>query len=152
MDCPINKNTIRLSKTEYDRPSRTMTDSLQTNQRMKEKLKNYERVDDIDDIPINTHLRYVTLKNGTQRFCLGGFLTRKHSKYVVLSNGKLSWSVQRYHWNPSSSQDNDEPDFETIFFRILSKEDLQNKTIKKQQNELEKLKNYIKNNCSSFNN
>jgi hypothetical protein len=147
INCEIktnNPNTLRLSKSSYDRPNKTLTDTLQSNSKMKEKLINYERVDDIDDVPINTHVRYVTLKDGSQRFCLGGFLTRKHSKYVVLSNGKLSWSVQRYHW--LGNDKSNEPDFETIFFRILSKEDKQNKIIEKQQNEILKLKQFIENN------
>lgn len=143
----INLNCDRLSKSNYNRPEKTMTDSLQTNSKMKEKLINYERVDDIDDVVINTHIRYVTLKDGVQRFCLGGFLVRKHSKYVVLSNGKLSWSVQRYHWIQGGGGTNteQEPDFETIFFRILSNNDKKNKMIEKQQEEIEKLKNMIRN-------
>ena len=102
---------------------------------------NYERVEDIDDVPLSTHVRYVTFKDEQQRFCLGGLLTKKHSKYVVLSNGTFSWSVQRYHWKKSN--EGDEPDFETVFFRILSKEEQQQKLIERQAAEIEKLKRSI---------
>ena len=133
--------TIRLSKSKYNRPDKTLTDSLQTNAKMKEKLENYIRVEDIDDVSLSTHVRYVTLKDGAQRFCLGGLLVKKHSKYVVLSNGNFSWSVQRYHWG----DDDDEPLFETIFFKVKSKQDKQDEIIQKQAEQIEKLKNMIRN-------
>ncbi len=135
--------TRRLGKTTYDRPELTLTDTLQTNAAMQEKLQNYVRVDDVDDIPLRTHVRYVTLKDGKQRFCLGGLLTKKHSKYVVLSNGTFSWSVQRYHW---SEEDQENPAFETAFFRILSKNEQQNKQWEQKESEIEKLKQYIREN------
>jgi hypothetical protein len=129
--------TRRLAKSNYQRPKKTYTDTLQTNAAMKEKLKNYVQVDDIEDVNITTHVRYVTLKDGQQRFCLGGLLRKIHPKYVVLSNGTFSWSVQRYHYG----NDNDsEPGFETVFFRILSKQEQQQHIIEEQQKELEQLK------------
>ena len=131
--------TRRLAKSSYERPKVTFTDTLQSNDKMKEKLQNYIRVDDIDDVSLNTHLRYVTLKDGEQRFCLGGLLKKKHNKYVVLSNGTFSWSVQRYHFN----EEDDEPIFETAFFRILSKEEQQGDLIEKQSQEIEKLKKLL---------
>ena len=132
--------TRRLSSTTYDRPEVTLTDTLQTNEKMREKLLNYTRVDDIEDVSINTHVRYVTLKDGSQRFCLGGLLKKRHSKYVILSNGTFSWSVQRYHYEEGE----EDPIFETAFFRILSKEEQQRKVIEKQQEEIEQLRNTIR--------
>jgi hypothetical protein len=128
--------TKRLSKTNYNRPELTLTDTLQSNEEMQKKLLKYTRVDDIEDVRINTHVRYVTLKNSQQRFCLGGLLKKIHNKYVILSNGTLSWSVQRYHWDDPSA----EPIFETTFFRLLSVEEQQKKIILEQQREIEKLK------------
>ena len=149
----INIKTTRLSKSKYDRPTKTLTDSLQTNAKMKEKLENYQRVDDIDDVSLSTHVRYVTLKDGVQRFCLGGLLVKKHSKYVVLSNGNFSWSVQRYHWTKGQNSgtqhggryepEEEEPCFETIFFKVKSKQDKQNDIIQKQAEQIEQLKNMI---------
>ena len=149
MNCITNiqcePKTKRLSLSSYNRPKEgTLTDSLQTKAGMREKLKNYRRVEDIDDVPLNTHVRYVTLKNKKQRFCLGGLLKRKHSKYVVLSNGSFTWSVQRYHWAEDSSQDDDsEPVFETVFFRILSKEDQHQRELEEKNKEIEQLKSAL---------
>lgn len=130
------QKTKRLSKSIYKRPETTLTDTLQTNSEMTKKLVNYIRVDDIEDININTHVRYVTLKEGHQRFCLGGLIKKIHSKYVVLSNGTFSWSVQRYHWDDESK----EPVFVTVFFRLLSKSEQQEKIIEDQKKELETLR------------
>lgn len=132
--------TRRLAKSNYQRPKKTYTDTLQTNLAMKEKLKNYVQVDDVEDININTHVRYVTLKDGQQRFCLGGLLRKIHPKYVVLSNGTFSWSVQRYHY---SDETDSEPVFETVFFRILSKQEQQQQLIDAQQEELNQLRNRL---------
>ena len=63
-----------------------------------------------------------------------------HNKYIVLSNGTLSWSVQRYHWDDPSK----DPIFETVFFRLLSKDDQQQKIILEQRVELEKLRKILK--------
>lgn len=133
--------TRRLAKTNYKRPKQTMTDTLQSKAKMEEKLENYKRVDDIDDVSLNTHVRYVTLKDGRQRFCLGGLLKKIHSKYVVLSNGTFTWSVQRYHWKSKSDE---EPIFETVFFKILSKEEQLQKKIDEQQRQIQKLTSHIK--------
>lgn len=67
-----------------------------------QKLIDYVKVDNINEVKLNTHLRYFVLEsnkqNGTIKrvFRLGGFLTNKDNsdKYVVLSNGRTTWSVQ----------------------------------------------------------
>ena len=136
-----NNNYIREEKTrnllrsKYDRPKKTYTDTLQTNKAMSEKLIGYVRVDDIDYVPLNTHVRYVTYREGKQVFRLGGLLKFKHPKYVRLSNGTNHWSVQREHLNKSG-----EVLFETIFFRILSKQERAEKALEAQNSELEKLR------------
>ena len=82
---------------------------------MLEKLENYERVDNIEDVGLKTHVRYVTLHNETRQqvFRLGGLLEEIHPKYVKLSNGEFTWSVQRYHYSEDPSES--EPIFETAF-------------------------------------
>lgn len=111
-------NLRSLTKSNFNRPEVTYQDTLQNKEAMTEKLKNYERVEDIDDVSINTHVRYVTIdKDKKQVFRLGGILIKTHSKYVKLSNGSYTWSVQRYHYEDN----NDEPIFETIFFAIIPK-------------------------------
>ena len=67
----------RLVNSNFNRPTTTYTDTLQNKKAMQEKLKNYERVDDIEDVSINTHVRYVTLdKTKKQVFRLGGLLKK----------------------------------------------------------------------------
>jgi hypothetical protein len=90
--------TKRLSKdTNYVRPKKTVQDTM-SNDEIKEKLQGYKKVDDIKKVLIGSHLRYFAkAKNSkTPIFRLGGFLTKfgDDYKYVVLSNGEFSWSVQ----------------------------------------------------------
>ena len=136
--------TKRLGKdTRYKRPSGgTITDSLQTQSAMVEKLKNYARVDDIDDVNLSTHVRYVTLdKDGVQCFRLGGILTKKADDYVVLSNGKFSWSVQKYHWKYGKPRsDEEEPIFITAFWKIKTKRDIMQEKLVRQQQEIQRLR------------
>jgi len=124
-------NLPTLSTMNYVRPDGgTYQDSLQNKKDMLEKLVDYERVDSVDDIPLKTHVRYVTLNKDSVRkqvFRLGGILEAIHPKYVKLSNGQMQWSVQRYHYNDGDVTENstasDEPIFETVFWKYLSKED-----------------------------
>lgn len=103
----------------YKRPEKTYQESLTTDQ-IKEKLKDYVKVDDLSKVPINSHVRYFIYQEDPQThkakrlFRLGGRLIKKdnHDKYVVLSNGKQSWSV-----NTSNS----------VFFRQLRTEEVHDK-------------------------
>ncbi len=90
---PVNRLT---KDTNYKKVGKTFQESLSPNE-IKEKLENYKRVDNIDDIQLNTHIRYFTndKKTGKKHFRLGGFLTKLDKDYIVLSNGQLSWSVQK---------------------------------------------------------
>ena len=84
------------SDRSYKRPKVTYQEQL-TADEIAEKLQGYERVDDISEVPLNTHIRYFTTdKNGVQTFRTGGFLYNKKNaeKYIMLSNGKSVWSVQ----------------------------------------------------------
>ena len=133
----------RLITNNYSRPETTYQDTLQNKKSMLEKLENYERVDNIEDVGLKTHVRYVTLHNETRQqvFRLGGLLEEIHPKYVKLSNGEFTWSVQRYHYSEDPSES--EPIFETAFWRIVSKEDLLYKKIEEQHDEIQDLKEQI---------
>ena len=133
----------RLITNNYNRPETTYQDTLQNKKSMLEKLENYERVDNIEDVGLKTHVRYVTLHNETRQqvFRLGGLLEEIHPKYVKLSNGEFTWSVQRYHYSEDPSES--EPIFETAFWRIVSKEDLLYKKIEEQHDEIQDLKDQI---------
>ena len=134
---PVQERTIRLNKTIYTRPNKTITDMLQSPEAYKEKLKGYTEVKDIDYVSINTHVRYFTydLPESKWKFRTGGLLKKKHQKYVILSNGKYSWSVQREVANNQSGDI-----WETKFFKILSKSELAEIALERQQEEIEKLK------------
>ena len=93
-----NKVTKRLSyDKKYERPEKTYQDNL-SNQDIKEKLKDYKKVNDIKTVSIGTHIRYFTidLKTKQKNFRLGGTLNKidPEGRFVVLGNGTLSWSVQ----------------------------------------------------------
>jgi hypothetical protein len=92
--------TQRLGRDNYQRPKQTFQDKL-TEAEIKEKLKDYEKVDDISKVPVNTHLRYFAFvenpktKKLDKLFRMGGCLKNKDNceQYVILSNGTKSWSV-----------------------------------------------------------
>lgn len=80
----------------YKRPEITYQEQLSKEEIM-EKLKGYIKVIDIKEVPINTHLRYFIMgPDGKPVFRTGGLLYNKLNAdiYVVLTNGKKSWSVQ----------------------------------------------------------
>lgn len=82
--------------TSYKRPKVTYQEAL-TADEIADKLQGYEKVDDISEVPLNTHIRYfVKRKDGGQDFRTGGFLYNKQNpdRYIMLSNGKNIWSVQ----------------------------------------------------------
>ena len=92
--------TKRLSRDlNYKQSEKTYQQSLSIDD-INTKLQDYEKVDknNIFQIPLNTHVRYFTKnpKSGVTEFRLGGIITKfgDNGEYVVLSNGKFSWSVQ----------------------------------------------------------
>ena len=134
------KFTKKLGADNYKRPKVTLQEQLSAEE-IAEKLQGYVRVADgeIEDVPLDTHLRYFILdEDGSQQFRLGGFLKNKTNanKYVVLSNGKNSWSVQVNN---------------TVFFRKLNHQEeleqiheLYRKKLKEKDDVIKKLKKYIK--------
>lgn len=88
----------RLSRdSSYNRPNKTYQEML-SNEEIKEKLKDYKKVNDIKKVSIGSHLRYFTIdkKSKEKYFRLGGTLTKfgENGEYIILSNGKVTWSVQ----------------------------------------------------------
>ena len=118
-------NTKRLTQDkESIRPSKSYQDTLSPDE-IKKKLEEYTPVSDIDSLALNGHIRYIVTdtKTGKKNFRLGGFLTKIDKDYVVLSNGKLSWSVQRAN---------------TQFFRKLNYQELKAELITKISQRYEK--------------
>jgi len=129
--------TVRLSKSPYTRPNVTITDSLQHPDAYKEKLKGYTEVKNTAYIDINTHVRYFiyNLDEDRWKFRTGGLLKRNNEKYVVLSNGRLTWCVQKEIMNEETGDI-----WETKFFKILTKMELSDIALEKQQEEIEQLR------------
>ncbi|AYV79754.1 MAG: hypothetical protein Faunusvirus46_5 [Faunusvirus sp.] len=91
--------TTKLSQDEYKRPKQTAQDKM-TKEEIAEALQGYIKVNSVDEIPLSTPVRYFTeeIKDGKRKmkFRLGGTLFKKdeQGRYVVLSNGKKTWTVQ----------------------------------------------------------
>ena len=147
----MNNDKLKtLSYDNYIRPKVTHQDTIQNKDDMLKLLEDYERVEDIEEVPLGTHIRYVTLdKNKKQVFRLGGNLIKIHERYLVLSNKNHKWSVQRYHYSDDLSID--DPVFDTVFWRYLPKNEIMEKKIEEQDEIIEKLKNYIKINIKNSN-
>lgn len=122
MSKPITKRLSRDS--QYEKTKTTYQDSLSPDE-IKKKLEEYAQVEDINNVALNTHLRYFTInpKNGKKQFRLGGFLSKNDEAYVILSNGTLSWSVQKVN---------------TVFFQKMSFNDMKEELIKKISKKFEK--------------
>jgi hypothetical protein len=88
---------IKKTNNTYIRPNQTHQELL-SNQDIKDKLKDYKKIDDISSTSIGTHIRYFNIdpKTKTKLFRLGGFLNKIDPKkrFITLNNGNLSWSVQ----------------------------------------------------------
>lgn len=84
----------RLASDNYERPKQTLQEKM-GDAEIAEKLRNYEKVDNIMNVDVGTHMRYFKNENGEMKFRLGGNLINKdkEGRYVVLSNGKASWSA-----------------------------------------------------------
>jgi hypothetical protein len=108
---PYESRQKRISSSTYTKPEgMTQTELSQTKEAMEEKLKNYTEAD-ISTIPLNLHCRYIVYKEGMWKFMLGGLLKQVEKDYVVLTNGRLTWSVQKV------KQDKDGNDMKTRFFK-----------------------------------
>jgi hypothetical protein len=86
------------NKDNYKRPELTYTDKLSKAQ-VRELLNDYEQIhnkNNLKDVPPGTHIRYFEMKDGELKFRTGGLITINTGlpDYIILSNGKISWSVQ----------------------------------------------------------
>ena len=87
---PIKRST----QDNYKRPKKTFQDKL-TPKQIQELLVDYVEIDNIKDVPIDTHIRYFVKDKNRKLFRTGGFLLNKAKadKYIILTNKKISWSV-----------------------------------------------------------
>ncbi len=91
----MNSITKRLSRTtkKYD----SFQATLDTDQ-IREKLKGYVKEPNPLSLSLGTHVRYFTLdpKLKEKKFRMGGVVRKidTENKYMIISNGQLSWSAQ----------------------------------------------------------
>jgi putative NADH-flavin reductase len=124
-----NKNLKKDYKFEdYERPMATKTDLL-TPEEIKEKLEDYDKVEDIYKVPLGTHLRYFTVdEKGNKLFRMGGQLFRNNGlpTYVMLNNGNTKpWSVQIEN---------------AIFYKKLSTDEIKDQYKNNEKKHLDKIK------------
>jgi hypothetical protein len=133
-------------KDGYRRPKKTFQDTL-TEKEIQEQLRDYQLVDDITQVPINTHIRYFVYdkESKQKKFRLGGNLTKIDpiKQYLVLSNGKTSWSVQFKNTTFFAKQSIDE--IREYYEKKLHK---YKKEVKKLKQSLEEIKKTIAKNNS----
>ena len=104
---------VHWRKSNHKRVTTSYTDTIQDNNSIKAHLVGYTKVKDIKDVPLRSHIRYITWKNNRQRFCLGGFLKTIEKDYVTFQNKDTFWHVQKKHYDQF---DDKKVIFETVFF------------------------------------
>ena len=150
--------TINISESGYKRPAKTYREML-SKKDMAKLLDDYIE-EDIDKIPVQSHVRYVTIKNGKQQFFTGRTLVLKSNDYVILTNKTKFMKKQPVSWSVQKRTENDKGEvFDTVFFTKVTKAELkykeeinalensiqeQNELIEEQQKEILKLRKYIK--------
>lgn len=78
----------------YIRPEIMPNDFINPTE-LKKRLKYYDIVYDAIHLSSGTHIQYIELYEGNYRYKSGGIIiTNKYPDYIVLSNGRSSWSVQ----------------------------------------------------------
>ena len=137
-----------IKKSNYERPECTYTDIL--NQAIdnhgfnapciKAKLENYEKVENIEYIPIGKHVRYFIwcIEEKILKFRTGGFIKLIFPNYLILTNNKNSWTVQRYIKCPENNHT-----YETLFFKLLTSDQLKDKELRKKDKEIMELKHKL---------
>ncbi len=162
MNMDPTKTIHRLGTDGYQRPKKTLTDTLQNEEAIEQKLNGFVEVDesDIDSLSPGSYVRYIKwdVAGGKERFVMGGVVLRVNPEYLLIKgkdNG--TFSAQRYTFNKKGDLIHT-----TRFFKQLSNEDrlkmklleMQKKanqiieeleeTIDKQSAEIEELKEIIR--------
>lgn len=102
-------NTIRLNDDDYSKPTKTITDLIQTREAIDEKLRNYTEVDnnELELLPKNVHISYITysVEKNMELFRMGGYLRKVAKDYIVLAGkGNKTFSVQRKVYSKDKKQ------------------------------------------------
>jgi len=88
----------------YNRPEKTITESIQTKKDIEDQLSNFEEIsnDDLCYVNTGTQLKYLSYdkKNKKELFRFGGLLVKVAKEYLILAGKEgLRFSVQRYTRN-----------------------------------------------------
>jgi hypothetical protein len=152
----------RLSQDGYKRPKKTITESIQNEEDIQDRLKDYREITqkELCVIPQNSHLRYLKYDKRSKKelFRFGGILINVKDQYVILAGvGGKTFSAQRYTYD-----DKGKVIHETRFFKKLTDKELMQKklestitysndvfkkqqlALEQQQKEIEKLKRMLK--------
>ena len=139
----MNRNFTRnfTKNNNYKKPKGgSITDNIQDLDSVKEKLKGYKQVSNIDDVPIGTYIRYITLVNDNgqkvQKFRFGGELIKNAPEYIKLKSKDFHWSVQKIHYADSLKK---KVLFKTIFFEKISQATIDRTVILQLKKEIESL-------------
>jgi len=108
----------------YNRPQKTITESIQTKKDIEEQLSNFEEIsnDDLCYVNTGTQLKYLSYdkKNKKELFRFGGLLIKVNKEYLVLAGKEgLRFSVQRYTKN-----DKNEIIHTTRFFKKIKETEI----------------------------
>lgn len=151
----------RISEDNYHKPKKTITDLVQTQDKVQEILENYQEIlnEEIDNVPLGVHVRYISYnkKTALEEFRFGGVIRKIDPNYLVLiGNNNVSFSVQRYSYNKNNEiihrtrffiKDKDIDKINESNQELIKNQEIidqQNEIIHKQQREIEKLKKKIK--------
>ena len=120
----MKRYTGRLALDDYDRPKKTVTESVQDKKSIEKYLKEYEEVspEDLPYINPDTHLRYISWdkKNNCELFRFGGLLVKVNKEYVLLAGkGGKTFSAQRYSYD-----ENNKKSFYNKIFKKMKNEDI----------------------------
>jgi hypothetical protein len=92
--------TTRITKDKYKKPANTVQDNL-TQEDIDILLEEYNEIDNIHQLKTGVHIRYYTITKNKQNiekklFRMGGTIIKVdfEKKYLVLSNQRITWSVQ----------------------------------------------------------
>jgi len=121
----------KLLQSNYERPSKTITETLQSKKDIEEQLNGFDEIsnDDLCYTTIGTYLRYLSYDPKTRKelYRFGGLLVKVEREYVVLAGKEgMRFSVQRY-----TKDNNGNIIHKTRFFKKIKEE----QTIKKQYND-----------------
>jgi len=152
----------RISEDNYQKPKKTITDLVQTQDKVQEILENYQEIsnEEIDNVPIGIHVRYISYNKKTNKeaFRFGGVIKKIDPNYLVLIGNNLTFSVQRYTRNKNNEiihttrffiKDKDIEKINESNQELIQNQqiiDQQNEIINKQKREIEKLKKKLNNN------